>query len=168
MQRMGETSSPVSNGSKQARITVPPRKRAASAVLVQRVVRGGQAAAYIFLLLDDLSATGVFLRVFAIQQLQILSSAVQMVSRKFRYHDELSMNPEKHPKANDYPLVAPNVSPAIKCFCIAKNIATDGNAARIEPAETRFHAVVHCPRKAATPTVRGAASSPWVRHKAQK
>jgi len=66
------------------------------------------------------------------------------------------------------PLVAPNVSPATKCFCIAKNIATDGNAARIDPADTRFHDVVHCPFNAATPAVIGAASSPCVRHSAQK
>jgi hypothetical protein len=49
----------------------------------------------------------------------------------------------RHNSPRIHPFVAPNVSPATKCFCIAKNIATEGSAARIEPADTRFHAVVH-------------------------
>lgn len=38
----------------------------------------------------------------------------------------------------------PNVSPATKCFCMAKNMSTEGSAVRREPADTRLQAVVHC------------------------
>ncbi|MDH6148935.1 hypothetical protein OKW46_002860 [Paraburkholderia sp. WSM4179] len=52
-----------------------------------------------------------------------------------------SLNPSLRGSATreqHHPFVAPNVRPATKCFCIAKNIMTDGSAARIDPAETRF------------------------------
>ena len=38
---------------------------------------------------------------------------------------------------------APIVRPAMKCFCIMKNMITGGRAARIEPAETRCHCAIH-------------------------
>ena len=40
---------------------------------------------------------------------------------------------------------APSVRPAMKCFCIRKNISTGGIAATIEPAETRCHCAIHWP-----------------------
>lgn len=42
-------------------------------------------------------------------------------------------------------LTAPRVSPAMKCRCIRKNIATGGMAATIDPADTRCQAATHCP-----------------------
>ena len=38
-----------------------------------------------------------------------------------------------------YPFVAPSVKPAMKCFCMAKNMSTGGMAASREAADTNCH-----------------------------
>ena len=45
---------------------------------------------------------------------------------------------------------------------------TGGNAATTDPAETKFHAVVHWPLNTSKPTVIGLTVSPCVKIKAQK
>src|SRR5690606_30977971 len=63
---------------------------------------------------------------------------------------------------------APSVKPAMKCFCIRKNMATGGRAARIEPALTRCHWAIHWPFSDDRPAVIGWLSTPCVSTVAQK
>ena len=67
-----------------------------------------------------------------------------------------------------YHFTAPKVRPAIKCFCIRKNIRTGGKAARMEPAETKCHAATHCPFNDDKPAVIGWVSLVVVSTVAQK
>ena len=67
-----------------------------------------------------------------------------------------------------YCLTEPNVRPAIKCFCIRKNITTGGMAAHREAAETKCQLFTYWPFNDLTPAVIGFTLSPCVKTVAQK
>ena len=67
-----------------------------------------------------------------------------------------------------YCLTEPNVRPAIKCFCIRKNMTTGGMAAHKEAAETKCQLLTYWPFNDLTPAVIGFTLSPCVKTVAQK
>ena len=67
-----------------------------------------------------------------------------------------------------YCFTEPRVRPAMKCFCIRKNIATGGIAAIKDAADTKCQLLTYCPFKDLTPAVIGLTLSPCVNTVAQK
>ena len=67
-----------------------------------------------------------------------------------------------------HPLVAPSVRPAMKCFCIKKNMATGGKAAMIEAAEINSQATLYWPLSSFMPAVTGLTDASCAMTVAQK